>query len=369
MNAFIKTFWSFAYVILLSACVDQTDDKSASVNNVVAENEDQKKSMAGAEILVDLPDSGLEETPWTTLEALDSQAKFHFAVVTDRTGGERVGPWANAMDKLNLLQPAFTVSVGDLIQGGTEDSAQVEKEWDELDEMVARLDAPFFYTPGNHDYSNTVMSQIWKSRLGADYYSFTFKDTLFIVLNSSIFNEANEAPAEWVADHKQQMNWLEDTLHEHTDVKWTFVFMHHPFWRDLWWREIVGDGWVGTKGATAGSKYETGPREWDKIRALLDNRNYTAFAGHTHTYQYDNIGTAAHTHDLISLATTGGGSTIRESGLPRATTLRGPEFAEFDHLVWVTMTDTGPVIANILLEGVLEKDFQHFFKQKPMEQR
>ena len=110
MNAFTKTFWSFAYVILLSACVDQTDDKSASVNNVVAENEDQKKSMAGAEILVDLPDSGLEETPWTTLEALDSQAKFHFAVVTDRTGGERVGPWANAMDKLNLLRPCFFYS-------------------------------------------------------------------------------------------------------------------------------------------------------------------------------------------------------------------------------------------------------------------
>lgn len=366
-NIFIRKFVPISCVILLSACADQTAEITAPMEDVAAEVKKQKN--ISAEIEVNLSDSGLDEKPWTTLKALDNEAKFHFAVVTDRTGGERVGPWANAMTKLNLLQPAFTVSVGDLIQGGTENAAQVQKEWDELDEMVATLDAPFFYTPGNHDYSNTIMSQIWKSRLGANYYSFTYKDTLFIVLNSSIFNEENDAPAQWVADHKRQMGWLENTLQEHADVKWTFVFMHHPFWRDLWWREIVGDDWIGTKGATPGSKYETGPAEWDKIRTLLDDRDYTAFAGHTHTYEYDDNGTETHTHDLISLATTGGGSTIREADLPRATTLRGPEFAEFDHLVWVTITDNGPVIANILLEGVLEKDFQHFFKQQPIEQR
>src|SRR5262249_39565293 len=45
------------------------------------------------------------------------------------------------------------------------------------------------------------------------------------------------------------------------------------------------------------------------------------------------------------LATTGGGSK-----------LRGPEYGEFDHVVWVTMKKDGPVIANLLLDGILPED-------------
>ena len=36
--------------------------------------------------------------------------------------------------------------------------------------------------------------------------------------------------------------------------------------------------------------------------------------------------------------------------------LRGPEFGEFDHVVWVTMTVDGPLIANLLLEGIWHED-------------
>jgi hypothetical protein len=45
------------------------------------------------------------------------------------------------------------------------------------------------------------------------------------------------------------------------------------------------------------------------------------------------------------LATTGGGSR-----------LRGPNLGEFDHVVWVTMTQNGPVIANLLLEGIWDEN-------------
>src|SRR5262249_4004521 len=45
------------------------------------------------------------------------------------------------------------------------------------------------------------------------------------------------------------------------------------------------------------------------------------------------------------LATTGGGSLMR-----------GVEYGEFDHIVWVTMKKDGPVLANILLDGVLRED-------------
>jgi hypothetical protein len=48
------------------------------------------------------------------------------------------------------------------------------------------------------------------------------------------------------------------------------------------------------------------------------------------------------------LATTGGGSG-----------LRGNRFGEFDHIVWMTMTDNGPVMANLRLDGILSHDISN----------
>ena len=61
-----------------------------------------------------------ENKPWTDTVINDSEQKFTFAVVTDRTGGHREGIWQKGVEKLNLMQPAFVVSVGDLIEGYTE---------------------------------------------------------------------------------------------------------------------------------------------------------------------------------------------------------------------------------------------------------
>ena len=65
------------------------------------------------------------------------------------------------------------------------------------------------------------------------------------------------------------------------------------------------------------------------------------FAGHWHTY------TKYRRNDsrYFILATTGGGSS-----------LRGPLFGSFDHVVWVTMTESGPRIANLMLDGIWDED-------------
>jgi len=49
--------------------------------------------------------------------------------------------------------------------------------------------------------------------------------------------------------------------------------------------------------------------------------------------------------NYYQLATTGGGSR-----------LRGVRYGEFDHIVWVTMKKSGPVLANIMLDGVLPEN-------------
>src|SRR5215213_4534334 len=99
-------------------------------------------------------DSG--PNPWTKLDLNNDPANFQFAIVTDRTGGHRAGVFEDAVTKLNLLQPEFVMSVGDLIEGFSKEPRGVDAMWDEFESFVAKLKMPFFYVPGNHDLSNTM---------------------------------------------------------------------------------------------------------------------------------------------------------------------------------------------------------------------
>ena len=292
--------------------------------------------------------------PWTSLEALDAAARFHFVVVTDRTGGHREGVFEEAMRKVNLLQPAFVFSVGDLIEGYTEDREQLDREWDEIDRMVGTLDAPFFYTPGNHDYSNETMAAVWAQRYGPDYYALTYKGALFVVLNSALFDRTGvgghgQRRGDWGPEQARQLAWLEDTLAANADVRWTYLFMHRPYWQRPWLRQETS---AETAAQGPWPRHSGQPREWKRIEGMLANRDYTAFAGHLHAYDYQQDDAGPHRHELITLATTGGVSN-----------LRGVDYGEFDHFLWVTMTEDGPVIANLLLDGVLPRAFEQRFRR------
>ncbi len=59
-----------------------------------------------------------EKKPWTAKKFLNDPADFQFAIVSDRTGGPRVGVFPKAVDKLNELRPEFVITVGDMIRGG-----------------------------------------------------------------------------------------------------------------------------------------------------------------------------------------------------------------------------------------------------------
>ncbi|MEK7765591.1 MAG: metallophosphoesterase, partial [bacterium] len=254
-------------------------------------------------------DTGPGPRPWTHLNLANDPKAFQFAIVTDRTGGHREGIFESAVGKLNLLRPEFVMSVGDLVEGYTEDPAEITAQRDEFDGFVRRLAAPFFYVPGNHDVTNPVMLASWKERYGRDYHSFVYRGVLFVGLNSD-----DPYPAKIGA---AQLAWLEKTLAGNRDARWTLVFLHRPLWD--------GDKNSG----------------WDKVEQLLAGRKYTVFAGHQHNYWK----TVRQDMRYITLATTGGGSQ-----------LRGLAFGEFDHVAWVTMSDQGPIVANLLLGGILDED-------------
>lgn len=265
-------------------------------------------------------DGPADQVPWTHLTPTAAGDDFRFVVVTDRTGEHRDGVFEGAMAKINLLRPEFVVSVGDLIEGYTEDLATLDHEWDEFEGFVARLGMPFFYAAGNHDMSNAVMAEAWQRRFGPSYYHFTYKGVLFLVLNSELFGMVHDpkTPVPGPYSQAEQMAFAQHVLAEHAGVRWTFVLVHQPLWDS---RQQNAD--------------------WLRIEELLADRPHTVFAGHFHRYTQQ----LRNERQYITLATTGGGSR-----------LRGTPWGEFDHVAQVSMTANGPVIANLRLDGILPSD-------------
>ena len=118
--------------------------------------------------------------PWTSDEFEMEEEDFTFAIISDLNGGEREGVYNTAVSQLNRLDPTFVLSIGDLIDGGTEDQLQLAKEWDSFDERTSRLNMPFFYLGGNHDLTNPVMREFWKNRFGPRYYHFVYEGSFIL---------------------------------------------------------------------------------------------------------------------------------------------------------------------------------------------
>ncbi len=247
--------------------------------------------------------------PWTDKGFVNDSDEFQFVVVSDRTGGHREGVFVQALRKINHIRPEFVVSVGDLIEGGTEDLEQVGREWKEFRHLVDTLRMRFFYVPGNHDIWDPEARRQWEKRFGPTYYHFLYKDVLFLCLNTE-----DGAPSQIGPD---QVNFVKRTLEANPGVRWTLVFLHKPLWD---YEETSG---------------------WAEVEEALGGRPHTVFAGHRHRY----ISYQRAQNKYYQLATTGGVSS-----------LAGPLHGRFDHVTWVTLSREGPVVAHLKLDGILDGD-------------
>ena len=285
-----------------------------------------------------------QNKPWSYAPTGKNQNEFSFAVIGDLNSGEREGVLQVAVEQLNLLRPEFILSIGDLVEGGTEDTTELKKEYDHFDNRVSKAKAPLFHLGGNHDLTNPVMRSFWESRYGKRYYHFVYQNVLFLMLDSEdysearmweIYNARKEAlalldsgkreEAEQTPYFKmpergtgeisdEQSAYFEKVIADHPSVRWTFVLMHKPVWQ----REGKGN--------------------LSRIETALGTRNYTVLNGHLHKYSY----TERNHRDYIMVATTGGGQDAKSD-------------MAFDHIVYVSFTDEGPSLANLRLDGILDK--------------
>jgi len=200
--------------------------------------------------------------PWTSEDFKNDPDEFQFAVLGDRGGGASpLGTYERAMEQLNWMRPEFVMSVGDFVEGYTTVQEEMDEQWEEFEDIVAKLEMPFFHVRGNHDINMPLTRQAWTERRGPQYYSFRYRDVLFIALDTedaerpmpenmeediATYNrlkkesqekamafiiewmktpEAQEAfgHAAKVEFPEEQRAWFKKVLAENTDVRWTFV--------------------------------------------------------------------------------------------------------------------------------------------------
>ncbi len=87
--------------------------------------------------------------PWTHLNFNNKKTDFQFAILGDQTGYIDWEVFKDSIGKVNLLQPEFVMTVGDLIEGNKPEPQIVDKQWDDFDTQVNRFEMPFFYVPGD----------------------------------------------------------------------------------------------------------------------------------------------------------------------------------------------------------------------------
>lgn len=282
--------------------------------------------------------------PWTHTRFDTAAGQFTFAVVSDLNGGERPGVFRVAAAQLAILRPELVLSVGDLIDGPTPVDSAIVREWNAFDAQATAMPAPFFRVGGNHDLTGDALRSVWQRRYGPTYYSFIYKDVLFLILDTedlspnrarAIFEARNEAlraqsegrtSTEGLAYYTmpersfgdigaEQAAYVQRVLAEHRDVRWTFLFFHKPVWRS----QIDID--------------------FEVIETALADRPYTVFSGHLHSLAR----TVRNGREYFTLGTTGGSQNLTD---PMA----------LDHLTLVTMRGTGPSVAHLRLDGILGAD-------------
>ncbi|MEP4485535.1 metallophosphoesterase family protein [Marinobacter alexandrii] len=267
---------------------------------------------------------------------------IRFAIIADLTGGERPGVLRVAAEGIRAMRPDFIMSVGDLIEGGTVSLDQMDGEWTAFQKNLANDEIDFYPVVGNHDISNVAMRHWYERAVAPRYYHFTYKNALFLVLDTEDFSDqffgelqekrdmALEVYKQNPADFAQteyakmperafgiisdaQVTYALNAIEENKNARWTFIFMHKPVWKD---KNDVN---------------------FKKIEAALSGSRYTVFNGHVHGYEYNN----RFGQDYIQLATTGG-EMIKSSA------------KNMDHIMWVSLGDQ-PAYLNIKLQGILDK--------------
>ena len=145
---------------------------------------------------------------------------FRFALIGDRTGTAAPQIYSRVWREVSLFGPDLAISIGDIIQGGSD--ATAVKEWREMDDIWRRYRRfPTYFVPGNHDIWSAESKRLFEIEAGHPAtHSFVHGGALFVILDNSLTDALPPG----------QLEYCERTLARHRDLRPKFVFCHRPSW-------------------------------------------------------------------------------------------------------------------------------------------
>lgn len=161
------------------------------------------------------------------------------------------------VQETELLKPLFVLHVGDMIHGYTYDPDNARRQWNRFKKQIAPLSVPFYPTPGNHDVTTAEIEPVYGEVWGKEryYYSFDYRDSHFIVLDTFLHQQYETIPEE-------EMQWLKADLEKNKDAENIFISLHPPLYLS--------------------NKYD-----WQSVHNLLKQYPVRAiFTGHSHIFDY-----------------------------------------------------------------------------------
>ncbi|MBI4468196.1 MAG: metallophosphoesterase [Acidobacteria bacterium] len=207
------------------------------------------------------------------------------------------------IEEIRLLQPAFVLSVGDIVYGYGDSRQRLLNELDLFQSLAERTGVPFFNAPGNHEiHQNPVAFEILQARYKELYGSFDYAGSHFVVLNTDEIGREGRIEGE-------QLGWLQADLEANKTARHIFCMMHRPMFA------VLNPDFDPKKKQSFASRANR-----DELHELF--RKYPVrivFSGHEHLYHQE-------THDGIRYITTAG------SGAPL---YAQPQDGGFSHYVLV----------------------------------
>jgi len=166
--------------------------------------------------------------------------------------GKNIGLYPKLLDHLrnNPIEGLeFIVFTGDIVRKSSPNS------WEQALKELDDLGLPFFFSMGNHDKSKFAIN-LFNEKFGDTYYSFRFKNEVFIILNTQ--EKLGNIP-------KDQLEFVNKTFDQNPSANTFFIFFHELIWTAQETR------YYSVKPNTL--KYEFKSNFWSELFPILDKHN------------------------------------------------------------------------------------------------
>lgn len=169
-----------------------------------------------------------------------------------------------AVDQINQLDPDFVVVCGDMVHNPG------DKVYSDFKMIMTGLEMPCYLAPGNHDMgSSSGQPEVdslfyYRDVIGEDYYTFSFSNYNFVVVNTSLW--VNPV----VGETEKQEAWLREILDDLPRRDSLVIVAHHQLFNN--------------NPSETDERAPIKPEKRDELLALFTEAGMSIYLhGHTHT--------------------------------------------------------------------------------------